>query len=147
MKKILPSTFLIVCLATASAVFAAETKPAAASAKTAGSFAGEFAGEWLGDNGTGGALKLTFKPGKDAAMTMEASFTFEGANVPTTTKSLQVEGSRITTVFAWLIQGTAATSKLVGELKGDRLEGTYESTTAEGGAKGTWKVARTPAKS
>lgn len=147
MNRLLPSTFLILCLATGSAVPAAETKPAAASAKEAVSFAGEFSGQWMGDNGTSGVLKLTFKPGKDAAMTMEAMFTFEGADVPTTTKTIQIEGSKITTVFAWLVQGTAATSKLVGELKGDRLEGTYESTTAEGGAKGTWKVARTPAKS
>jgi hypothetical protein len=76
---------------------------------------------------------------------MEAVFAYEGTNVPTTTKSVQIEGSKLTAVFAWEIQGTAAASKLMGELKADQLEGIYESTTTEGAAKGKWKVARKPA--
>ena len=35
--------------------------------------------------------------------------------------------------------------KLTGEIKGDRLEGTYESTTAEGPATGSWSVTRAAA--
>ena len=147
MKKILTSACLVFTLFTGPAVFAAETKPSAASAAAAVSFAGEFAGDWVGENGAGGTLKLTFKAGKEAAWTMEAMFTFEGANVPTTTKTIEIDGSKLTTVFAWEVQGTAASSKLTGELKGDQLEGTYESTTREGAAKGKWKVARKPTSS
>lgn len=145
MKKILTSACIVLSLLIGPAVLAAESKPSVAPAAAAGSFAGEFAGDWLGDNGTGGTLKLTFKARKEAAWTMEAMFTFEGANVPTTTKTMQIVGNKLTTVFAWEIQGTAASSKLMGELKGDQLEGTYESTTTEGAAKGKWKVARKPA--
>jgi len=145
MKKILTSACLVFSLLTVPAVLAAEGKPSAAPAAAAASFAGEFAGDWLGENGTGGTLKLTFKTGKEAAWTMEAMFTFEGANVPTVTKTIEIDGSKLTTVFAWDVQGTAASSKLTGELKGDQLEGTYESTTTEGAAKGKWKVTRKPA--
>lgn len=142
MKKILTSACLAFSLLNGPAVFAAEAKPSAAPAAAPVSFAGEFAGDWLGENGTGGTLKLTFKSGKAAAWTMEAMFTYEGTNVPTTTKSVEIDGGKLTTVFAWDVQGTAASSKLTGELKGDQLEGTYESTTTEGAAKGKWKVAR-----
>ncbi len=145
MKKILASTFLLLCLVTGAVVSAAETKLSAAPAAVAASCAGEFTGEWMGDNGTGGTLKVVFKRGKDLAWTMEARFTFEGATVPTTTKTIEIEGSKLTTVFAWEIQDTAASSKLMGELKGDQLEGIYESTTTEGAAKGKWKVTRKPA--
>jgi len=47
--------------------------------------------------------------------------------------------------FSWDVQGVSATSKLTGEIKGDRLEGTYESTTAEGPATGSWSVTRAAA--
>ena len=123
----------------------AETKRSAVPIAAAGAFTGEFSGEWQGEDGSRGTLKLTFNPGKDSAWTMEAVFTYEGTNVPTTTKSVQIEGSKLTAVFAWEIQGTAAASKLMGELKADQLEGIYESTTTEGAAKGKWKEARKPA--
>ncbi len=128
-------------------VFAAESKAPVAPVVEKGSLAGEFTGEWRAENDTHGALRLKFMPGQDAVWTLEASFTFEGANVPTTTKTLRVDGGKIETVFAWEVQGTAASSKLIGELKGDRLEGTYESTTTEGAAKGKWHVSRVPTRS
>lgn len=145
MKKILASTFVILSLVTGTVVLGAETKRSAVPIAAAAAFAGEFSGEWQGDNGSSGTLQLTFKPGKDSAWTMEAVFTYEGTNVPTTTKTVQIEGSKLTAVFAWEIQGTSAASKLMGELKADQLEGIYESTTTEGAAKGKWKVARKPA--
>ena len=145
MKRTLVATLLVLSLVARTVTFAAESKPSAAPAAAAVSFAGEFSGDWLGDNGTGGALKLTFKPGKDSAWAMDAVFAFEGTDVPTKTKTIQIEASKLTTVFTWEVQGTAASSKLVGELKGDQLEGTYESTTAEGAGKGKWKVTRKPA--
>jgi hypothetical protein len=144
MKKNIPIALLFLGLANAVVVLAAETKPPVKALAAAASFAGEFSGEWTGENGSSGALKLTFKPGKDAAWEMEATFTFEGSAIPTVTKSVAVEGSKVEAVFAWDVQGASASSKLTGELKDNRLEGTYDSTTTDGAAKGKWKVTRAP---
>lgn len=143
MKKIVSALLLALCFAAATITPAAETKAAARA--PAPSLAGEFAGEWMGENGVGGKLKLALKAGKDAAWAMEASFTFDGTVIPTTIKSVKVEGAKLETEFAWDVQGTSASSKLKGELKGEVIEGTYESTTTEGAGKGTWKVTRAPA--
>ena len=51
---------------------------------------------------------------------------------------------KVEAVFAWDVQGASASSKLTGELKDNRLEGTYDSTTTDGAAKGKWKVTRAP---
>ena len=117
-------------------------RPGAAASTAVASFAGEFAGDWLADDGSGGTLKLTVKAKNESAWTVEASFTLEDANVSTTTKKVQIDGSKFETVFAWEMQGAPASSKLVGELKGDQIEGTFESTTPEGVEKGKWKVTR-----
>jgi len=147
MKKILTSALLAMFIATGNAALSAETKPSAAAAKTNPSLAGEYSGKWRGENETSGALTLKFSQGTDSAWTMEASFTFEGSNVPTTTKSVRFEGNKLETEFAWDVQGTAASSKLTGVLTGDRLEGTYDSTTSEGAGKGKWNVTRVAARS
>ncbi len=117
-------------------------KPAAAPA-TAPS--GEYKGAWKGRDESSGDLKIKFTTGADAKLIAEAVFTFEGTAVPTRTKTLKVEGSRVELAFAWDVQGVSATSKLTGEIKGDRLEGTYESSTAEGAATGSWSVTRAAA--
>ena len=118
-------------------------KPAATPAAAAPS--GEYKGTWKGRDDSSGDLKIKFATGADAKLTAEAVFTFEGTAVPTRTKTLKVEGSRVELAFAWDVQGVSATSKLTGEIKGDRLEGTYESSTAEGAATGSWTVTRAAA--
>jgi hypothetical protein len=130
------------CVFSASLASSAETKTATASAKP--TLAGDYAGQWRAQNDAGGALKLKFTQNKEAAWSAEATFSFEGTDVATTTKSLKVEGNKIDLVIGWEVQGTAATSHLKGELKDDKLEGTYDSTTAEGAGTGTWKTTRTP---
>lgn len=117
-------------------------KPAAAPAAAP---SGEYKGTWKGRDDSSGDLKIKFTTGADAKLTAEAVFTFEGTAVPTRTKTLKVEGSRVELAFAWDVQGVSATSKLTGEIKGDRLEGTYESSTAEGAATGSWSVTRAAA--
>lgn len=145
MKKILTHVLVILLAVNGAVGLAAESKVPVAPAVEKVSLAGEFTGEWRAENDAHGALRLKFTSGKDAVWKLEASFFFEGVNVPTTTKTLRVDGGKIETVFAWEVQGTAASSKLIGELKGDALEGTYESTTTEGAAKGKWRVSRVPA--
>ena len=131
------------CAAPLAAAPAKSTdKPAAAPAAAP---SGEYKGTWKGRDESSGDLKIKFTTGADAKLTAEAVFTFEGTAVPTRTKTLKVEGSRVELAFAWDVQGVSATSKLTGEIKGDRLEGTYESTTAEGPATGSWSVTRAAA--
>lgn len=144
LKKHIPIALLSLFLANVPVALAAETRPPAMAPAAAASLAGEFSGEWMGENGSSGSLKLTFKPGKDATWEMAATFTFEGSAIPTVTKSVVVDGSKLEAVFAWDVQGSSASSKLTGELKDDRLEGTYDSTTTDGAAKGKWKVTRAP---
>ncbi|MFM8335214.1 MAG: hypothetical protein ACKODK_06605 [Opitutaceae bacterium] len=117
-------------------------KPAAAAAAAPN---GEYKGTWKGRDDSSGDLRIKFATGADAKLTAEAVFTFEGTAVPTRTKTLKVEGNRVELAFAWDVQGVSATSKLTGEIKGDRLEGTYESSTAEGAATGSWSVTRAAA--
>jgi hypothetical protein len=118
----------------------AEKSTAAAAAPN-----GEYKGSWKGRDDSSGDLRIKFATGADSKLTAEAVFTFEGTAVPTRTKTLKVEGNRVELAFAWDVQGVSATSKLTGEIKGDRLEGTYESSTAEGAATGSWSVTRAAA--
>ncbi|MBI5767207.1 MAG: hypothetical protein HZA93_05380 [Verrucomicrobia bacterium] len=142
MKLLRFITLWLAGLTACTIAFGAEVKPAARPA-----LAGDYAGQWRGQNDVGGALKLKFTRNQEAAWTAVATFTFDGTDVPATTKSLKVEGNKIDLVIGWEIQGTAASSHLKGELKDDTLEGSYDSTTAEGAGVGTWKTTRTPARS
>ena len=146
MKRLLPATLVATVVLGLPCLPAAETKsaPPAAAGKTAAhpSLAGEYTGTWKGLNEATGALRLKFRPDGTAAWVAEAWFTFEGTEVTTKLKSVEVMGTKLEMVFAWEVQGTAAQSKLSGEWTGDVLEGKYESTTHEGAATGTWKVTR-----
>ena len=137
---------LVLATACAAPLAAAPAKSADKPAATpAAAPSGEYKGTWKGRDDSSGDLKIKFTTGADAKLTAEAVFTFEGTAVPTRTKTLKVEGSRVELAFAWDVQGVSATSKLTGEIKGDRLEGTYESSTAEGAATGSWSVTRAAA--
>jgi hypothetical protein len=57
-------------------------------------------------------------------------------------KRLDAEGPKVRMVFDWEIQGPAGQSTIDGELKGETLEGTYETTGAAGESKGRWTVKR-----
>lgn len=109
--------------------------------------AGEYAGEWHGLDQSTGAVRLKIAAGANATWTGSVVFTYGTMDVPTTIKSVRVDGNKVEAVFAWEVEGTAATTKLTGELKDDQLEGSYESTTGEGAATGKWKAVRVPARS
>lgn len=122
---------------------AAEARAAvAAPAKSAGSLAGEYAGKWKGENEVSGNLRLKLSQGADGKWAADATFSYEGAEVPTTTKSVKVEGGTLELVMAWEIQGVSSSTKLTGELKEGSLQGKYESATAESAASGTWSAKR-----
>ncbi len=129
---------LALAFSVVSPAVAAET--AAKPAATQAAFKGAFAGKWQGQNNIGGVLKLDFKAG--AKLGADVLFVYEGTDVRAQTKSLKVEGDKIELVITWEIQGTSASTKLVGSLKGNEIAGTYESTAAEEPATGKWSVSR-----
>ena len=139
------TTLLALVVSCAAPLAAAPAKNADKPAAAAAAPKGEYKGSWKGRDDSSGDLKIKFATGADAKLTAEAVFTFEGTPVPTRTKTLKIEGSRVELAFSWDVQGVSATSKLTGEIKGDRLEGTYESSTAEGAATGSWSVTRATA--
>ncbi|MEI6052320.1 MAG: hypothetical protein WCQ44_06430 [Opitutaceae bacterium] len=132
---------LALAFSAVSPFLAAETSTKPTSTKAA-AFKGAFAGKWQGQNNTGGVLKLDFKSGADAKLGADVLFVYEGTDVHAQTKSLKVEGDKIELVITWEIQGTFASTKLVGTLKGNDIAGSYESTAAEEPAKGKWSVSR-----
>jgi len=131
---------LALAFSVVSQVLAAETSAKPTAAKAA--FNGAFTGKWQGQNNIGGVLKLDFKSGTDAKLGADVLFVYEGTDVRAQTKSLKVEGEKIELVITWEIQGTFASTKLVGTLKGNDIAGTYESTAAEEPATGKWSVSR-----
>ena len=138
-------TVLSLSLPCAASLAGAPANPAEKSAAAAPALKGEFKGTWKGRDDSSGDLKLKFTTGADAKLAVEAIFTFEGTPVPTRTKSLTLVDNRIELAFAWEVQGVSATSKLTGDIKGEKLEGTYESSTAEGAATGSWSVSKAQA--
>ncbi len=144
MKRLLPSTLLALNLLLLPSLSAAETKsapPSAGKSSAKPTIAGEYSGNYKGSNETTGALRIKIKA-DGADWIAESMFTFEGTEVPTKMKSIKVEGSKVEIVFGWEVQGTAAQSKLNGEWDGTKIEGKYESSSAEGAAQGTWSVTR-----
>ncbi len=131
---------LALAFSVVSPVIAAETSAKPTAAKAA--FNGAFTGKWQGQNNIGGVLKLDFKSGTDAKLSADVLFVYEGTDVRAQTKSLKVEGEKIELVISWEIQGTFASTKLVGTLKGNDIAGTYESTAAEEPATGKWSGSR-----
>jgi len=69
-------------------------------------------------------------------------FTYEGAEIPGTVKTIETNGSKIQMVFDWSIQGTAGQSTLIGEASGATLQGTFETKGVAGASSGTWTVTR-----
>ena len=132
---------LALALSVISPVVAAESSAKPAAVKVA-ALKGTYTGKWQGQNNIGGVLKLDFKSGAEAKLGADVLFVYEGTDVHAQTKSLKVDGNKIELVITWEIQGTVASTKLVGTVKGNDIAGTYESTAAEEPATGKWSVSR-----
>lgn len=144
MKNSLTPALLVFLLGVESSVVAAEKPSApAASAPAAASaaVAGKYAGTWKGPEDSGGTLRIALKQEAGGPWTAEAWFTFENTPVPTKTKSVQVDGTKVLLAFTWAIDGSPGESQLTGELAGDKLSGTYK-TINESPSNGTWTVTR-----
>lgn len=139
---------LLVCVALSllapAGLSAADARAAvAAPTQSAQSLAGDYAGKWKGENEVSGNIRLKLSQAADGKWSASAVFTYEGTEVPTTTKSVKVEGSTVELVMGWEIQGVSSSTKLMGELKDGSLQGKYESATSESAATGTWSAKRT----
>ena len=145
MKPLFP--LILVAIFLPGAVMAAETKsvpPAAGNSEAKSSLAGKYSVKWKGPEDSGGELSVTLKQSDSAsAWIAEARFTYEGVEIPTTMTGVTIEGTRkVRLVFTWQIQDTPGQSAMIGELSGDTLKGTYETTGPAGNSKGTWSVTR-----
>lgn len=139
------ASLLASCLLLTAVVCPAQTKPAAppSAGKSATAIAaGDYTGTWKATNESGGALRLKLKNEAASGWAGEASFTFDGTNIPAKVTSIKVDGSKLELVFEWEIQGTPGKSRLFGEWQEGRLKGKYDSTPAEAAGEGTWEVAR-----
>ena len=141
MKLLLRATCLALLLCTLPVLRAADPKAKASPAASAASLAGDYKGEWKSTEDASGELRIKLRQ-EGSTWTAQAVFTFENADVPTQIKSIEVEAAKVVLVFDWQIQGTPGQSRLLGELKGQTLEGTFETKSPEGPSKGTWKVTR-----
>ena len=144
MKRYLTSALLVLLVAfgTGSGCTVPSTKSPPVAAKP--NFAGDYAGEWRGQDESTGALRIKLMSGPNSTWTGSVVFAFEAVDVPTTVNSVHVDGSKVEVVFTYEIDGTVASTKLVGEMAGNQLGGSYDSNTGGGGAAGTWKVTRLP---
>jgi hypothetical protein len=146
MKRLVSVTLLALFAFGSCLQAAVETKssPAPTATKVAKpSVAGTYAGKWKGPEDSGGELRVTLKADGNASWTAEAMFTYDGAEIATKMKTVEVDGTKVRLIFTWQIQETPGQSAMSGELSGDTLQGTYETTGAAGASKGTWKLSRT----
>jgi len=141
MKTTLTSALFVLLLGAGSSVVAADKPAVPPIAAAASAITGKYAGTWKGPESTGGTLRIALKQEAGGQWTAEASFTFENTEVPTKTKSVQVEGTKLLLIFTWAIDGSSGESHLTGELVGEKLSGTYK-TINETPSSGSWTVTR-----
>lgn len=140
-------TLLLLSLSLLAPLPAAEKPAAPAAAAAATLAAGTYVGSWRAQDDSTGNLRLKFSQGADHQWKAEATFTYEGAEVPTATKTLKLESGRVELTFSWEVQGVNASSTLKGEIQAGTLSGTYQSTVNEAASAGRWTVSLQPAKS
>ena len=141
-------TLLLLSLSLLTPLPAADKPAAPAAAAAAATLApGTYVGSWRAQDESTGNLRLKFSQGADQQWKAEATFTYEGAEVPTATKTLKLEGGRVELTFSWEVQGVNASSTLKGEIQAGTLSGTYQSTVNEAASAGRWTVSLQPAKS
>ncbi|MBM3866765.1 MAG: hypothetical protein FJ381_12910 [Verrucomicrobia bacterium] len=138
-------TLLLLSLSLFAPLDAAEKPATTAAAATLAP--GTYVGSWRAQDESTGTLRLKFSQGADQKWQAEAMFTFEGAEVPTATKTFKLEGGRVELTFSWEVQGVNASSTLKGEIQAGSLSGTYQSTVNEAASSGRWTVTLQPPKS
>ena len=110
--------------------------------------AGRYTGEWKSNGAAGsGTIHISLQPQSDAAWKCDVGFNFQGDDVKTTIRACKLDESKLDASYDFELQGTALRSKITGHWNGKAFEGTYETSTVEGGDAiddGSWNAA--PAK-
>jgi len=108
--------------------------------------AGRYAGDWKSNGGGGnGTIRLSLEPASGGAWKCEVSFALAGADVKTTMREVKVDQSKLEAAYDFDLMGNVLRSRIKGELKGNALEGSYQTTTVDGGTAvddGLWKASR-----
>ena len=99
---------------------------------------GTYKGTWTGANG-GGDFHLTVTSGGKG----DIGFSIDGAEVPSKMVSFKIDGTSLTAVYEFDLQGNKLQSAIQGTLKGKSIEGTYKTTVSgsdDAVDQGTWKT-------
>ena len=108
--------------------------------------AGKYTGEWKSNSSGGaGTFRMSLERAADGAWKSEVSFTFGGDEVKTIMRQVKVEQSKVDVSYDFDLLGNMLRSRVTGELKGNALEGKYQTTAVEGGSAvddGTWNASR-----
>jgi hypothetical protein len=109
----------------------------------AAGLAGTYKGTYSGSAGASGDFVVSLTQADSGEWKSEVTFTLGGQDVKTKITSLKVDGSKVTIVYEFDLQGTVLESTITGELSGDALAGGYHTkVVADGSAvdEGTWKA-------
>ena len=105
--------------------------------------AGTYKGTYSGSSGASGDISVTLtQTGGD--WKSEVTFGLGGDTVQTKVTSVKVDGSKVTVVYTFDLQGTVLESTVTGELKDGALAGEYHTKSVADGSPvddGTWKAA------
>jgi hypothetical protein len=103
---------------------------------------GRYTGAWSSKaSGAGGTLRLNLRNAGGGKWDLEVTFTLNDADVKTTLRSVQVEGTRLEAQYDFEFGGSTLRSTIKGQLTGDRLEGDYKTSAGQDGSQvdeGTW---------
>src|ERR1700676_5560914 len=110
----------------------------------AAGLAGTYKGTYSGSAGASGDFVVSLTQAENGEWKSEVTFTLGGADVKTKVTSLKVDGSKVTIVYQFDLQGTALESTITGELNSGALAGDYHTKVVSDGSavdEGTWKAA------
>ena len=109
----------------------------------AAGLAGTYKGTYSGSAGASGDFVVSLTQAENGEWKSEVTFTLGGQDVKTKITSLKVDGTKVTIVYEFDLQGTALESTITGELNAGALAGDYHTkVVADGSAvdEGTWKA-------
>jgi hypothetical protein len=105
---------------------------------------GKYLGKWEGSS-SGGKLELTITGNDGQPTSADVVFTYQDQRVPTKLRKFTVTGQAVEIVYDFELGGSTLQSALKGDLKEDKLTGTYR-TSVSGGSdqvdQGTWEAKR-----
>lgn len=106
---------------------------------------GKYEGDWTSTNGSqSGALRLSLSE-EGGRWKAEASFSFDGGDVPCTVTRVEVDGAKMVVAYQFDLGGYKLLSTLTGEVAEDVLAGRYETKPIDGAQQidaGTFKTKR-----